>query len=57
MPLAPPDPDVPLALQPLIDAVYARSRYDMDIDYRERLRPPPSAEEAAWLKKHLAGRK
>jgi Protein of unknown function (DUF4058) len=57
VPLAPPDHDVSLNLQPLIEAVYVRSRYDQDIDYRQPLRPPPSAEEAAWLKQHLAGRK
>lgn len=57
LPLAPPDPDVPLALQPLIDAIHVRSRYDQDVDYRRPLRPSPSAEESAWLKKHLSGRK
>jgi Protein of unknown function (DUF4058) len=55
IPLAPPDGDVLLAMQPLIDAVYARSRYDQDIDYRQCLRPAPSAGEAAWLKKHMNG--
>jgi len=57
VPLAPPDRDVSLMLQPLIEAVYTRSRYDQDVDYRQPLRPPPSADEAAWLKKHLVGRK
>lgn len=57
VPLTPPDSDVPLALQPLIEAVHARSRYDQDINYRQALRPAPSAEEATWLKKHLSGRK
>ena len=31
VPLAAPDPEITLALQPLVDAVYARSRYDRDI--------------------------
>jgi hypothetical protein len=53
IPLAPPDTDVLLALQPLIADVYARSRYDQDIDYRQPLRPAPSAGDAAWLKKHM----
>ena len=57
VPLRPPDGDVSLALQPLIDSVYARSRYDQDIDYRQPLRPPSSAADAAWLKKHLRGLK
>jgi hypothetical protein len=35
VPLAPPDADVALSLQPLIDAVYARSKYFLDIDYRQ----------------------
>jgi Protein of unknown function (DUF4058) len=55
-PLAPPDRDVSLALQPLIGAVYARSRYDRDVDYRQPLRPPPGTADAAWLKKQLRGR-
>jgi hypothetical protein len=56
VPLAPPDRDVPLPLQPLIEAVQARSRYDRDIDYRQPLRPALNAQEAAWLKTRLRGR-
>ena len=37
IPLAPPDADLPLSLQPLIDAIYARSHYEVDIDYRQPL--------------------
>ncbi len=55
VPLLPPDADVPLMLQPLIEAVYARSRYDQDIDYRQPLVPKPSAADAAWLRKQLRG--
>ncbi|HVC96397.1 MAG TPA: DUF4058 family protein [Pirellulales bacterium] len=40
IPLAQPDPAIMLALQPLVEAVYARSRYDRDIDYRRPLDPP-----------------
>ena len=36
VPLAPPDDDLPLPLQPLVDAIYARSRYEVDIDYSRR---------------------
>jgi hypothetical protein len=57
VPLAPPDGDVLLVLKPLVDAVYARSRYEHDIDYRRPLRPPLSSVDAAWLKKHGIGRK
>jgi hypothetical protein len=49
VPLAPPDPDVVLDLQPLVAAIYERSRYDRDIDYRRPVDPPLSAAEAAWL--------
>jgi Protein of unknown function (DUF4058) len=57
VPLAAPDPDVPLALQPLIDAVVARSRYEEDIDYRTALRPRLRPDEAVWVKSRLRGRK
>ena len=53
VPLAPPDPDISLALQPLVDAIYARSRYVRDIDYRRPLTPPLSAAEQAWLEERL----
>jgi hypothetical protein len=53
VPLAPPDPDISLALQPLVDAIYARSRYGRDIDYRRPLTPPLSAAEQAWLDERL----
>lgn len=53
MPLASPDADVPLALQPLIAAVYERSRYGRRPDYAKPLTPPLSEEETAWLKQRL----
>jgi hypothetical protein len=49
VPLAGPDPDIPLALQPMIQAVYDRSRYARRIDYAKPLVPALSAKEAAWL--------
>jgi hypothetical protein len=53
IPLAAPDPDIKIAFQPLVEAVYARSRYDRDIDYRRPLRPPLSPPEQAWLDERL----
>ncbi len=53
IPLAPPDPDLTLALQPLIEAIYARSRYERDIDYRQPLTPPLASSEAEWLGQRL----
>lgn len=56
IPLLKPDPDVPLDLQPMIDAIYERSRYHRSIDYSKPLRPPLSAEETAWLEQRLKQR-
>lgn len=49
VPLAPPDDDLSLPLQPLVDAIYARSRYEVDIDYGRLLEPPLSPDELGWL--------
>lgn len=53
VPLSPPDADVPLTLQPMIEAIYERSRYALDIDYRQRCRPRLDPAHAQWLQKHL----
>jgi hypothetical protein len=53
IPLAAPDPDITLALQPLVEAVYARSRYDRDLDYRRPLHPALCPSDAAWLEQRL----
>jgi hypothetical protein len=53
IPLAPPDPEIPLDLQPLVEAICARSRYERDIDYRRPLNPRLSPAEAAWLEERL----
>jgi hypothetical protein len=53
IPLAPPDPHISLGIQPFIEAIYARSRYHRDIDYRQALKPPLSPAEAAWLEERL----
>jgi hypothetical protein len=50
IPLAVPDPDVTLELQPLVDAIYSRLRYGNTIDHKKPLVPPPSTAEKGWLK-------
>jgi hypothetical protein len=56
VPLAKPDPDISLELQPLIDAIYQRYRYAQSIDYTRPLSPPLGPEEAAWLRRQLKAR-
>jgi hypothetical protein len=56
VPLAKPDADLVLNLQPLIDAIYQRSRYARSIDYTAELTPPPSPEEAAWCRQQVQAR-
>lgn len=53
IPLAPPDADILLDIQPFVQAIYARSRYERDIDYRKPLSPPLGRSEAAWLDERL----
>jgi hypothetical protein len=53
VPLSKPDADVSLALQPMIDAIYDRSRYARSIDYRKRLSPSLDSEEAVWLAQRI----
>jgi hypothetical protein len=53
IPLSHPDPDIPIDLQTLIARVYARSRYDRDIDYGKTLDPPLRELDAAWLAERL----
>jgi hypothetical protein len=54
IPLAPPDADITLALQPLVEAVYLHSHYDRDVDYRRPLQPPLRTSDIAWLDERLA---
>jgi hypothetical protein len=50
VPLAKPDSDISLSLQPLIEAIYQRSRYERSIDYGKPLTGAPlRPEEATWL--------
>jgi hypothetical protein len=55
VPLSSPDSDITLALQPMIDAVYERSRYRQRIDYTKPLTPPLAAGDASWLRRQLRG--
>jgi hypothetical protein len=54
VPLLKPDPDIPLDMRPMIEAIYARSRYETSIDYGRPLDPPLDAEQAAWVEARLA---
>jgi hypothetical protein len=56
VPLAKPDPPVPLSLQPIIEVIYQRSRYERSIDYTRPLSPPLTSEETAWLEQQLRSR-
>jgi len=53
IPLAKPDPDITINLQPMINAIYETSRYGRSIDYTRPIKPPLNPDEAAWLKKQL----
>ena len=53
MPLAIPDPDLALDLQPMIERIYQRSRYSRTIDYSKPLTPPLAPEDTAWLQQRL----
>jgi hypothetical protein len=53
VPLRSPDPDLTLDLQPMIDAVYRRSRYFQQLDYTKPLDPQLPAADTAWLAESL----
>ena len=57
IPLAKPDPDIHVDLQPMIDAIYRRSRYERSIDYSKPLSPPLEPAEELWLENRLRTRK
>jgi len=42
-----------LAVQPMIEAIYARGRYHRTIDYTRALSPPLTADEQSWLAQRL----
>lgn len=52
IPLRPTDPDVVLDLQAVVDEAYEKGRYDRT-DYRRRLIPPLSADDAVWANEIL----
>ncbi|MCI0457095.1 MAG: DUF4058 family protein [Gemmataceae bacterium] len=56
VPLADPDPDLTLDLQPLLDHIYTLGRYDERIDYARLLSPALSAADAAWVREQLKNR-
>jgi hypothetical protein len=56
IPLVPPDADISLSIQTMIESIYARSRYERDIDYRQPLYPPLSQDEQSSLEKRLGER-
>ena len=54
VPLREPDPDVPLALNNALQAIYDEAAYDLSIDYNQPPPPPQlSGEELAWLKERI----
>jgi hypothetical protein len=57
VPLTKPDPDIALPIQPMIDQIYRRFRYERSIDYSRSLTPPLSSEENAWLEQRLLARR
>lgn len=56
IPLAKPDADLSLSLQPLLDTIYRRFRYEQSLDYTKELTPPLTAEESAWWQERLRAR-
>jgi hypothetical protein len=57
VPLAAPDADIPLRLQPLIESIYQRFRYDRSIDYTRPAGPRLAAKDTAWLRQQLRAHK
>jgi hypothetical protein len=57
VPLAKGDADLNLALQPLVETIYRRFRYERSINYAARLTPPLSTAEAAWFRRQLRTRR
>jgi len=57
IPLLPPDPDVAIALQPLVADIFESSQYFEDMRYKESIQPPLAPDEARWLSEYLASQK
>lgn len=54
IPLADPDPDIPLALQSAMEHVYRVGGYDLRVLYDEPCVPPLSSEDQAWATQRWA---
>jgi len=50
VPLKQGDPDVPLDLQEVFTTVYDRARYDLSLNYRADLQPPPRDDDVEWIR-------
>jgi hypothetical protein len=57
VPLAKGDDPLGLALQPLVETIYRRFRYERSINYAAKLTPPLSTAEAAWCRRQLRTRR
>ncbi|MBI3097319.1 MAG: DUF4058 family protein [Planctomycetes bacterium] len=53
IPLVPPDPDVVVDLQALVDRAYERGAYRRTVDYTSPPDPPFATDEAAWVRSLL----
>ena len=56
VPLLPPEQDLSLDLQPLLDDIYALGRYDELLDYTRPLQPTLPGVDAEWVREHLRRR-
>jgi hypothetical protein len=56
IPLVPPDPDIALALAPLVARCHELARYDRTLDYSKALGLPLSAEDLEWAERIARGR-
>jgi hypothetical protein len=54
IPLAPPDPDLPLDLNAVLAGMYDRAGYDYSLDRSTAIAPPLPAAEVAWVSEQLA---
>jgi hypothetical protein len=53
VPLLPGDGEAPLNLAEGFAAVFQRKRYDLSLNYRAELSPPPTANDARWISRLL----
>ena len=53
IPLKKGDDDVPLNLQDALDTVYDRAGYDLSVNYRAELDPPPAPNVSEWIRTRL----